>query len=93
MDHERKNIYFQLYNERGGDFPVFQGARYIQYCIGFGDVSRGFLLHVLPVAVKVAASFFGSLMQKREKGQNWGNAAKQSILPAAGTVRMKRTTG
>lgn len=86
MDHERENIYFQIYNQRGGDFPVFQGARYIQYGNGFGDVLRGFLRHVLPVAVKGAASFLGSLMQKREEGQNWGNAAKQSILPAAGTV-------
>ena len=41
---------------------------------------------MLPVAVKGAASFLGSLMQKREEGQNLGNAAKQSILPAAGTV-------
>ena len=64
MDHERENIYFQLYNQRGGDFPVFQGARYIQYGNGFGDVLRGFLRHVLPLLVKGAASFLGSLMQK-----------------------------
>ena len=86
MAHERENIYFQLYNQRGGDFQVFQGARYIQYGNGFGYVLRGFLRHVLPVAVKGAASFLGSLMQKREEVQNWGNAAKQSNLPAAGTV-------
>ena len=86
MDQERKNIHVQLYNQRGGDFPVFQGASYIQYGNGFGDVLRGFLRHVLPVAVKGAASFLGSLMQKSEEGQNWGNAAKQSIFTAAGTV-------
>ena len=77
MGNERENIYFQLYNQRGGDFPVFQGARYIQYGNVFGDIFRGFLRHVLPVAVKGAASFLGSVMQKREKGQNWVNAAKQ----------------
>ena len=81
MEHERENIYFQLYNQRAGDFPVFQGERYIQYCNGFGDVLRGFVRHVLPVAVKGAASFLGSLMQKREDGQNCGNAANDSILP------------
>ena len=39
-----------------------------------------------PVDVKGPASFFGSLMQKTDECQNWGNAAKQSILPAAGSV-------
>ena len=86
MEHERQNIYFQLYNQRGGDFPVFQSARFIHYGNGFGDVLLGFLRHVLPVAVKGAASFFGSLMQKTEQGQNWGNAAKALILPPSGTV-------
>ena len=86
MDHERENIYFQLYNQRGGDFPVFQGARYIQYSNWFGDVLRGFLRHVLPVAGKGAASFVGSLIKKMEQGQNWGNAAKETILHAARTV-------
>ena len=86
MDHESQNIYFQLYNQRGGDFPVFQGGSYIQYGNGFGDVLRGFLRHVVPLAGKGAASFLGSLMQKWEQWQNWGNAAKESILPAAGTV-------
>ena len=57
MDHEKENIYFQLYNQRGGDFPVFHGARYIQYGNGFGDVLPGFLPRVIPVAVKGAASF------------------------------------
>ena len=76
MDHERENIYLQLYNQRGGDFPVFQGAHYIQYGNVFGDVLRGFLRHVLPVAFKGAASFLWSLMQKREEGQNRGNVAK-----------------
>ena len=31
MEYEREHIYFQLYNQRVGDFPVFQDARYIQY--------------------------------------------------------------
>ena len=66
MEHERVNIYFQLYNQRCGDFAVFQGARYIQYGTGFGDVLRGFLPHVLPVADKGDASFLGSQMQKME---------------------------
>ena len=60
MAYEREHIYLHLYKQRGGDFPVFQGARYIQYGNGFGDVLLGFLRHVLPVAVKGAASFWGA---------------------------------
>ena len=66
MEDERVNINFQLYNQRGGDFAVFQGARYIQYGTGFGDVLPSFLRHVLPVAEKGEASFLGSQMQKME---------------------------
>ena len=76
MKHERENIYFQRSNQRGGDFPVFQGAGYIQYGNGFEDFLRGFLRHVVPMVAKGAAYFLGSLMHKREQRQNWGNAAK-----------------
>ena len=86
MDNETENIYFQLYNQRGGDFPYFEGARYIQHGNEIGDVLHSVLPHVVVVAVKGAVSFLGSLMQKSEQGQNLGNAAKQAILAAAGTV-------
>ena len=86
IDNERENIYFKLYNLRVGDFPVFQDACDIEYGNGIGGLLRGFFPHVFPVAVKRAASFLGRVMQKREQRQNWGNAAKESILPAAGTV-------
>ena len=66
MDNESENISLQLYNERGGNFPLIQCARYMRYGNGFGDVLPGFVRHVLPVSVKGATSFFGSLMQKRE---------------------------
>ena len=80
MDHERKNIYFQLYNERGGDFPVFQGAHSIQYGNGFGEVLLGFLRHVLPAAIKGAASFLGSLMHKRQEGKKWEMQQKNQFF-------------
>ena len=38
------------------------------------------------MAGKGAASFLGSIMEKMEPAQNWGNAAKESILLAAGRV-------
>ena len=44
------------------------------------------LSHMLIAAVKWAAAILRSIILKSEEGQNWGNAAKESILPAAGTV-------
>ena len=92
MKHEKKNIYFQLYNHRGGDFPVFQDARYIQYGNRFGYVLPGYLRHGLPVAVKGAASFFGSLMQKREEGQNGDMRQNNQFAVRQEQFRMKPPT-
>ena len=71
-------------------FSSFSSARYIQYGNGFGEVLRGFLRRVSPVAIKGGESS-GGLIQKSQKGQNRGNAAKESILPAAGTVLNEAT--
>ncbi|KAF0146609.1 MAG: hypothetical protein FD143_3313, partial [Ignavibacteria bacterium] len=43
MGTEKEDFYFKIYNQRGGDFPVFKGARHIQYGNGFGDIFRGLL--------------------------------------------------
>ena len=67
-------------------FQFFKAHVKFNMAMGLGTFCGGFLRHVLPVAVKWAASFLGSGVQKVEEGQNWGNAAKQSILPAAGRV-------
>ena len=81
-------MYFQLYKQRGGDFPFFKGARYSRYVIGIFCVV---LSRCVTVPVKVVAYFFESLMQKCDEGQNWGNPAKESIIPAAGTVLNEAT--
>ena len=81
------DFYYQVYNnQRGGEFPVFRGARYVQYGSGFGDIFRGIFRHILPIVVQGASSFFGNLMQSREKGATWGQAAKSSIAPTAHSV-------
>ena len=49
------NNFFQHYNQRGGDFPVFQGPRYIQYGNVLGDILQDVLRRVLPVVGKGAA--------------------------------------
>ena len=56
-------------------FLFFKAPVTFNMATGLGTFCGGFLRHVLPVGVKGAASFLGSLMQKREEVQNWGNAA------------------
>ena len=80
MEHERENINVQLYNLRGGDFPVFQGVRYIQYVNGFGDVLLGFLRHVIPVAVK-GAEFFGEPYTEKGARTKFGKCSKTINSP------------
>ena len=86
MDPNREAFYYNYYSQRGGEFQVFRGARYVQYGTGFGDVLRGIFRHVLQVGIKGAVSFIGNLLQNRDEGQNWSSAAKSAIAPAASTI-------
>ena len=86
MADNRADFYYNQYNQRGGDFPVFQGARYVQYGNGFGDILRGIFRHVLPVVARGAANFLGGLVSNRDQGANWSAAAKSAILPTANAM-------
>lgn len=84
---DHADFYYKIIqSQRGGDFPVFRGARHIQYGNGFGDIFRGIFRHVLPVLAKGAATFFGDLVRNREQGSNWGSALKSAIAPTAMSV-------
>ena len=86
MEPTRDAIYYNYYSQRGGDFQVFKGTRYVQYGSGFGDVLRGIFRHVFPVVIRGAASFIGNMLHNRDEGQNWSSAAKSAIAPAASTI-------
>ena len=79
MDQEGENIYFQLAKQGGGDFPFFKAHVTFNMAMGLGTFCGVFFVMSYLWLSKGAASFLGSLMQKREEGQNWGNAAKQSM--------------
>ncbi|KAF0154025.1 MAG: hypothetical protein FD188_3310 [Ignavibacteria bacterium] len=84
---DQANLYYQVYeSQRGGEYPVYRGTRYIQYGSGFGDVLRGFFRNVLPVVARGAATFFGNMVNKRDEGSNWATAAKAAIAPTAMSV-------
>ncbi len=76
--------YFEVIKaQTGGDFPVFQGDRYVQYGQGFGDVLRGIFRHVIPVAVRGALTFLTEMGKKKETGVTWKDAAKSALTPTA----------
>ena len=68
--------------QRGGEFPVFKGARYVQYGNGFGDVLRGIWRTVFPVMARGAATFMQNLASNKEEGKDWSKAAKEAAIPA-----------
>ncbi|KAF0142074.1 MAG: hypothetical protein FD143_3486, partial [Ignavibacteria bacterium] len=35
MDNSKVDFYYNAYNQKGGEFPVFKGSRYMQYGSGF----------------------------------------------------------
>ena len=87
MANPDSEFYYRFYhNQRGGDFPVFRGARYIQYGNGFGDILRNIFRSVFPVVVKGATTFLGDMVRAKEEGQDWKGAAKSAILPTAKTI-------
>lgn len=83
MAETKADFYYKVYNQQGGDFPVFQGARYVQYGSGFGDILRGIFRNILPVVARGAATFLGGLVENRDQGANWSTAAKSALLPTA----------
>ena len=87
MASDHSEYYYKFYSsQKGGDFPVFKGARFHQYGSGFGDILRGILRFVMPVLTRGAATFLGDVVQKRDHGSTWGDAAKSAIAPTAMSV-------
>ena len=83
MENSKVDFYYNAYNQKGGEFPVFKGSRYMQYGSGFGDILRGIFRRILPVVSKGAVTFLGDLLQNHSQTGSWSDAAKSSIVPAA----------
>jgi hypothetical protein len=76
------HYYKLLSGQRGGDFPVFKGSRFIQYGNGFGDVLRGIWRMVFPVVARGASTFLQDFAKNKESGADWRSAAKGAVLPS-----------
>lgn len=78
--------YVEFFLQRGGQMPIYRGVRYYQGGEGFGDFLRGLLRHVIPVAIRGAAKFFGETAKAQSKGVSIGEAALSALKPAAQEV-------
>ena len=90
MKHHRENIYFQLYNQREGDFPVFQGGRYIQYGNGFWEV---FFIMCSLWLLNGQRHFWGALCRKGKKGKLGEIQQNNQFSLLLARFSMKQRTG
>ena len=92
MDNQAVKNYVAFFNRRqqtgSGDFPVFKGS-HVQYGSGFGDVMRGAMRYILPIAAKGIKSFIENTAQNRMEGSDWKSSAANAIIPLAGKVLKK----
>lgn len=79
------NAYCTYYRRQiGGEIPIFRGG---QHGAGLGDILRGVLRFLAPIALRGISTFAGNMVQARDKGAGWADAAKSSVGPTLGSMR------
>ena len=81
---DRTAIYCKYYaSQAGGELPVFRGG---QHGAGLGDVFRGILRFIAPIALRGISTFANSTMQAREQGATFKDAALGALRPTLGAM-------
>ena len=81
---DRTAIYCKYYaSQAGGELPVFRGG---QHGAGLGDVLRGILRFIAPIALRGISAFANSTMQAREQGATFKDAALGALRPTLGAM-------
>jgi hypothetical protein len=79
-----KDSFLRYYeSQRGGEIPVFRGG---QQGEGLGDILRGILRFIAPIALRGISKFAGTTLKAREQGASWKDAAKGAIAPTLGSI-------
>ncbi len=80
MYRGRSAAYCQYYDrQRGDEIPVFRGG---QHGAGIGDVLRGILRFIAPIALKGITTFASSTIAARDKGASLADAARSAVAPS-----------
>lgn len=80
MSTIRHSTYCKYYSSQlGGEIPIFRGG---QHGAGLGDILRGILRFIAPVALRGISSFANSALQAREGGASFKDAARGAIAPS-----------
>lgn len=78
-----------------GGMPVFRGAGihtigagryYGQHGAGLGDFFGGLFRRLFPVIIRGATTFVGETLDRHEKGESLGEAAKGALNPTLGSL-------
>jgi transposase-like protein len=81
---DRSAAYCDYYKrQQGGDIPIFRGG---QHGAGLGDILRGILRFIAPIALRGISTFAGATMAARDKGASLPDAARSAIAPALGVM-------
>lgn len=81
---ERSAAYCRYYDRQyGGEIPVYRGG---QHGDGLGDILRGILRFIAPIALRGISSFATSTVQAHARGASLSDAAKGAWRPALGAM-------
>ena len=84
---EQMNAYLRYYSaQSGGRLDPYSGARRGQYGNGLGDILRGLLRTVLPIAAHGASTFLGETLRNKAAGARWKDAARGAVSNTAKEV-------
>lgn len=91
MHPGRSAAYCQYYNrQQGGDIPIFRGT---QHGGGIGDVLRGILRFIVPVAMRGISTFATSTMSAQDQGASLAEAARSALSPTLSAITSEFTGG
>ena len=80
MIHDKSSGYYKYYvSQQGGELPIFRGG---QHGAGLGDILRGILRFIAPVALRGLSIFASSTISARDKGASFSDAARGATTPS-----------
>jgi hypothetical protein len=87
MEERMLRAYAHHYQHGGGPILVYRMPRRWQCGDGYGDSVRSALRYIIPAVASGAEKYGMEILDRTEKGEKVGRAAKQAIFPALMAVK------